>query len=98
VLYGTFLVLFAAAVLTAVVGNLLVHIMLRRRGVAVNFMRSGIPFYLYGQCVRAQPPVESSLRNLALAANIALIAGFVLGIALFATDAPPTSNNRWRGP
>ena len=98
-LYGTFVALFAAAVVTAVFGNLVVHISLRRRGVPVKFIWAGMRFYLYGQCVRAQPPVKSSLRSLALATDIALIAAFVIGIALFATDAPPpTSNNRWRGP
>ena len=98
-LYGTFVALFAAATVTAVIGNLIVYTSLRRRGVPVRFIWAGIPFHLYGLCVRAQPPVKSSLRSLALATDIAFIAAFVLGIALFATDElPPTSNKRWRGP
>ena len=98
VLYGTLIALFTAAVFIAVVGNLFVYISLRRRDVPVRFARVGVPFYLYGECVRAHPPVGPSLRRLALATNIAFIGAFVLGIALFATEVTPTSNNRWRGP
>jgi hypothetical protein len=98
VLYGTLVAAFAAAVITAVFGNLLVYVLLTRRGVPVRFLWSGTPFYLYKLCVRAQPPVRPSVCRLALATNVAFIAAFVLGIVLFATDVPATSNNRWRGP
>jgi hypothetical protein len=98
VLYETLLAAFVAAGITAVFGNLLVYILLTRQGVPAKFMWSGTPFYLYKVCVRAQPPVRRSLCRLALVTNVAFIAAFVLGIALFATDASATSNNRWRGP
>jgi hypothetical protein len=97
VLYGTLVAALVAAVVTAVFGNALVYVLLSRRGVPIRFMWAGTPFYLYKLCVRAQPPVRRSLCRLALVTNVAFIAAFVLGFVLFATDVPPTSNNRWRG-
>ena len=98
VLFEMLVAAFVAAGLTAVLGNVLVYILLSRRGVPINFMWSGTPFYLYKLCVHAQPPVPPSLCRLALVTNVAFIAAFVLGFLLFANNVSPMSNNRWRGP
>jgi hypothetical protein len=98
VLYGTLVGVFVAAVLTAVVGNVIVYVLLARRGIPIRFVWAGTPFYLYKLSVRAQPPVRPSISHLALATNVAWIVAFVLGYLLFASEVSPTSNNRWRGP
>ena len=94
------MVAFVAAVLFATVGNAVAHVLPSRRGVAVKFFWSGTPFYLYGLCNRAQPPVPPLLRRLALATNLALIVAFLLAVPLFMFQDvdSTTSNNRWRGP
>jgi hypothetical protein len=93
---------FAAAILVAGVaaalGNVVVYVSLCRRGVPVKFFWSGTPFYLYGLCVRAAPPVAPWLRRLALATNVVFILASISLLLFFAIFDPPTSNNRWRGP
>jgi hypothetical protein len=91
---------FALSGVFSVLGNALVCVLLRSQGVPVRFMRAGQPFYLYGLCNRAEPPVAPYLRRLALASNIAWIVAFLLAVPLFMfqNDDSPTSNNPWRGP
>ena len=74
---------FATCVFIAVVGNLLVHLVLIRRGIPVDFFRAGTPFYLYGICGGEPARVGPLLRGLALLTNLAFIAAFVLGAILF---------------
>jgi hypothetical protein len=92
--------LFALSVLFCVLGNAVVYVLLRSRGVPASFTWAGTPFYLYGLCNRAQPPVPPFLRRLALATNLAFVLALVLAVPLFMFENidSPTSNNRWRGP
>jgi hypothetical protein len=70
---------FASSVLYAVIGNVVVLLVLRRRNAPVRGWRSGMPFYLYGVFSRLQPPASSTLRRFALSTNI----GGFLAVALW---------------
>ena len=83
-LFETLVAAFVAAVVVAALGNVVVYVLLRRRGVPIRFIWAGTPFYLYGLCVRAQPPVSAHLRRFALVTNIAFIAAIPLVLLLFA--------------
>jgi len=77
---------FAICVFIAVVGNLLVHLVLIRRGIPVDFFRAGTPFYLYGICGAEPARVGRLLRGLALLTNLTFIAAFALGVILFVVE------------
>lgn len=76
---------FAASVLVAVVGNLIVYIKVTRSGIPVRFMWAGTPGYLYRAALRANPTVAALVRPIAFASNLGLLLAFVLGFALMFT-------------
>jgi hypothetical protein len=57
----------------AVIGNAIVGLILLHKKIPMRMMWAGTPFYLYGVCNRASPPVGTALRTFALSTNIALI-------------------------
>ena len=73
---------FAISVVYAVFGNVLVYVLLARRGIAMRFMWVGTPGYLYRLCMGAEPPVSAWLKRFALSTNIAFVVAMVLGIGL----------------
>ena len=74
--------IFAVAVVYTVFGNLVVLVLLLRRGVAIRMVWAGVPGYLYQRCLSAEPPVNAGLRRFALSTGIAYLIAFVTVIPL----------------
>jgi len=69
---------FTITVAYAAIGNAAVYILLRRRGVPLQFIWSGTPGYLYGVCRRSTVP--RSLTRFALSTNVAILLAIASGI------------------
>ena len=73
---------FAAAVLYAVVGNVVVYFALRRRSVTLRPLWAGTPGYLYRVCVDAGAVVGMGLTRFAFSTVIAFLLALLLVIPL----------------
>lgn len=71
---------FTITVAYSVLGNAVLYLILRRRGIPLRFMWSGTPGYLYGVCRHSKPPLPRALTGFALSAYIAFILVIPAGI------------------
>jgi hypothetical protein len=71
---------FMITVAYSAVGNAVLYVLLRRRGVAFRFVWSGTPGYLYRVCRRSTPPLPRALTGFALSTYIAFILVIPAGI------------------
>ena len=73
--------IFVFCVVYAVFGNLVVYLILSRRGVPMRFMWAGTPTYLYRVCAKS-PDVGVALRRFAASTNIAFVVAMLFVIFL----------------
>lgn len=71
---------FTITVAYSVVGNALLYVILRRRGISFRFMWSGTPGYLYRVCRQSTTPLPRALTGFALSTYIAFILIIPAGI------------------
>lgn len=67
------LVVFAACIIYAVVGNAIVLLVLVCRKTPLQWIWAGMPFYLYGICNRSSRPAARATIAFALSTNIAAL-------------------------
>ncbi len=77
------LIIFALSVLYAVLGNAIVRVILRRRGVPVRWLWAGTPGYLYRVCAQATPTVGNHLRGFAYSTDVAWLIAMISGVCAF---------------